>query len=168
MLQKIIFSLDELAYIKKAINKGFLLEDILHHPEVELVDRLVELKYKGLLNSYKNQIEIWFSGKKIQKFKLDDLDSHFIAFPLFHTAQSELDLGLLSAGVYVTEKEIGLINSFEVLTENFEIEKLVFHTTRINTTIPFNSCDGLIYNGQLIFPYKTDTVVIEQRYFIVE
>lgn len=168
VLQKLLFSTDELAYIKKAIYKGYQLEDILYHPEVELFERKLELKHKGLLNSYKNQIEIWFNGKKIQKFQLNDLDNQFIVFPLYHIAQSELDLGSLSAGVYVTEKEIGLINSFELLIESFEIEKLVFHNTQINTAIPFTSCHGLAYNDQLIFTHKTDTVVIEQRYFIVE
>lgn len=168
VLQQLIFSEDEFGYIKKAISNGFLLDDVLHHPELDLIERSSVIKHKGLLNTYKNQIEIWISGKKIQKFQLNDLDNQFIAFPLYHTTHSELDLGSLSAGVYVTEKEIGLINSFEVLTENFEIEKLVFHTTQIYATIPFNSCDGLAYNSQIIFPHKTDTVVIEQRYFIVE
>lgn len=168
VLQKLIFSDDELGYIRKAVNNGFLFEDILHHPEVDLVERTSELKHRGLLNTYKNQIEIWFAGKKLQKFQLNDLNPQFIVFPLYCTTQSQLDLRLLPSGIYIVEREIGLINSFEVLSENFNIENLVFNTTKVCSSISFNSCDGVIYQGQNLISHKTDTVVIEQRYFIAD
>lgn len=168
VLQKLIFPDDELGYIKKALSSDFLLEDILHHPEVELVDRAFQLKHRGLLNTYKNQIEIWFAGKKLQKFQLNDLNLQFIAFPLYHSTQNELDLKSLPSGIYVAEKEIGLINSFEVLAENFDIEKLVFNITQVCSAISFDSCVGVIYHDQPLLTHKTDTVVIEQRYFIVD
>ena len=147
---------------------GFLLEDILYHPEVELVDRAFELKHRGLINTYKNQIEIWYAGKKLQKFQLNDLNFQFIAFPLYRSTQNELDLKSLTSGIYVSEREIGLINSFEVQAENFGIEKLVFNITHVCSAIPFSSCDGVTYSDQTLFSHKTDTVVIEQWYFIVD
>lgn len=167
-LQKLIFSDDELGYIKKALSTGFLLEDILHHPEVELNDRALELKHRGLLNTYKNQIEIWFAGKKLQKFQLNDLNLQFIAFPLYRSTQTDLDLRSLPHGIYVAEKEIGLINSFEVLAENFDVEKLVFNITQVCSAISFDSCDWITYHDQTLLSHKTDTVVIEQRYFSVD
>lgn len=167
ILQKLVFSDEELLHIKEALSNGFELYDILHHPDVALLERETELKHKGLLNTYKNQIEIWFGGKKIQKFKLNDLDTDFIAFPFFHATQSEYDLSLLSPGIYATEKEIGLVHSFEVLTENFEVEKLIFHITKVYNSFPFVACNGVSYDGQLLFSQKSDTVLTEQTHFVV-
>ena len=168
ILQKLVFLDEELLHIKEALSNGFQLYDILHHPDVALLEREKEHLHKGLLNTYKNLIEIWFGGKKIQKFKLNDLDVEFIAFPYYASTLCEQDLSVLSTGIYVREKEIGLVNSFEVMTEDFEIEKLVFHKTMLYDNDPFVICDGLSYEDEVRLSHKSDTLLREQRHFMVD
>ncbi|MES2544903.1 MAG: hypothetical protein V4548_08455 [Bacteroidota bacterium] len=79
-----------------------------------------------LLNSNKNQIEIWYKNKKIQKLKINDLLSELLLFPLYNVEliQKTVDI---EKGTYVEEKEIGLIGSYELKIQNFNINDLVFH-----------------------------------------
>lgn len=80
----------------------------------------------GLLNYGKSQIEIWYAHKKIKKIKLSDLNNEQLLFPLFKIEKSLLNYNSLPNGLFVEQKEKGLIASFEMLLPCFSIDLLSY------------------------------------------
>ena len=116
----------------------------------------------GLSNTYKNQIEIWYGGKKIKKLKIADLDSQYSLFPLYQTTSTEFLTSKLDAGIYCEEMEVGLIACYETVLENFNIEELVFEMkTTENALVIY----GLSYKGSKLSSVKSDTLLTSQFYF---
>lgn len=102
---------------------------LLAEPGIESVNDLKFIKVGGLRNTYKNQVEIWFNGKKIMKIKLDSLFRPNTLFSLYDTKTSTNDFG---AGLYIVEEAIGLIANYEIQVEHFEIQQLQFELFTTN------------------------------------
>jgi hypothetical protein len=93
----------------------------LKNKSIQSIDNLQGNCLEGLINSPKNQIEIWYKNKKVQKLKINDLREELLLFPLYKTIIQKTNLQL-EKGFYIEQKEIGLIGSFEIYTDNFIIE----------------------------------------------
>lgn len=72
---------------------------------------------EGLLNTPKNHIEIWYKNKKVQKLKINELNNELLFFPLYNTVLRESN-SYLEKGIYLEQKEIGMIGNFEIITDN--------------------------------------------------
>jgi hypothetical protein len=79
-------------------------------------------KITGLLNTPKNQIEIILDGKRISKFHFDDL---ILLFPLYDVDRIAIQ-DELNPGIYVEQKDIGFIKSYEINIPNFNPEDIQF------------------------------------------
>ena len=117
---------------------------------------------QGLSNTYKNQIEIWFGGKKIKKLKIADLNAQYSLFPLYQTTSTEFLTSNLDEGIYCEETEVGLIACYETVLENFNIEELVFE---MKTTENALVIAGLSYKETQLNSVKSDTLLTSQSYF---
>ena len=121
-----------------------------------------EIISDGLSNTYKNQIEIWYGGKKINKLKIADLNPQYSLFPLYQTTATKFSNSNLNEGIYCEEQEIGLIACYETALENFDIEELVFETKITETALLL--C-GLTYKEATLNRVKSDILLTSQFYF---
>lgn len=122
------------------------------------VDKLPCKKISGLLDSPKNQIEIWLDGKKIRKFKMEDLNQEQYLFPLYKIEKSII-ASTASPGIYIEQKEIGYIGSYEFKTEEFTIENLNFKLVEVNNqlllqNITYANCNTIFKKRETLLTYQ--------------
>ncbi len=137
---------------------------VLEMPGVDSLDNLNCEHWEGLINNQKNQIEIWFQNRKIQKFKIDVLIEELLLFPLFQTTKRP-SIDVSKSGLYIEQKEVGLVNSFELILENFDIDQLFFEISNFQDTTHLS---GLKYDGLSIPKKRKDTLITYQNSFKID
>lgn len=128
---------------------------------IQSIDDLQGNAVEGLINSPKNQIEIWYKNKKVQKLKINDLNDELLLFPLYNTTIKKTNLNL-EKGIYIEQKEIGLIGSFEINTDNFNIDNLEFQLLQANEQTILKN---LVYKNQVLVCKKKDSLITFQNCF---
>lgn len=135
-----------------------------HYLKSKTIQSVEDLQGKSterLINSTKNQIEIWYKNKKVQKLKINDLNQDLLLFPLYNSTVRN-DNASLENGLYIEQREIGLMGSFEVTTENFNIDNLEFQLVQTNENI---FLANLMYKNQRLLCKKRDTLITFQNCF---
>jgi hypothetical protein len=118
----------------------------------------------GLMNTSKNQIEIWLDGKKIRKLKFEEIIQDQYLFPLYSSRKSIIDNTTIP-GIYIEQKEIGFIGSYEFKIENFILEDLLFNLIELNNQLLLQN---VTYpNCKTIFK-KKETVINYQNSYRIE
>jgi hypothetical protein len=136
---------------------------LLKKPKINSLEDLNCDYWDGLINNSKNQIEIWFQNKKMQKCKIDLLIDELLLFPLFQTSKIA-SINVSEPGFYIEQKEVGLVNSFELMLEKFDINQLLFEISNFENTIHLS---GLKYEGIKISKKRKDSVITYQNGFII-
>ena len=103
----------------------------LKRPSIQSVEHLHGIKISGLLDTPKNQIEIILDGKKIRKLQFKDFNQEQLLFPLYNIHKTEIR-DVYSPGIYVEQKVIGFIASYEIKVDHFSIDELQFHLVQFN------------------------------------
>lgn len=134
---------------------------LLKNPRISSLEDLNCEHWEGLINNSKNQIEIWFRNKKIQKCKINDLIEEFLLFPLYQTSKV-LSIDICKSGIYIEQKEVGLINSFELMLEEFDIDKLLFEISDFQDNTHLS---GLKYKNLSIPKKRKDSLITYQDGF---
>ena len=127
---------------------------------VDCLDKLPCVKVSGLMNTNKNQIEIWLEGKKIHKLKLDELNQDQYLFPLYNTKTTFVTND--KEGIYIEQKEIGFIGSYEFKIEDFKLENLQFGLLLLNDQLLLQSID--YHNSKAIFKKKETLITYQNSY----
>lgn len=133
----------------------------LKNKKIQTIDDLEGITTEGLLNSPKNQIEIWYKNRKLQKLQLNDLVEELLLFPLYKTTIQNSN-PRIGNGLYIEQKEIGLIGSFEVYTDNFNIDNLEFQLLQTNE---YMLLQRMVYENQILIGKKKDTLITHQNSF---
>ena len=132
-------------------------------PTIPSVENLLGKKWTGLLNTPKNQIEIVLDGKKIIKLHIKDLNQEQLLFPLYNIHKTEITENY-SPGIYVEQKAIGFIASYEIKVEHFSIEELQFHLLQFNDKLLLQKPS---YQNKKVLFRKKETLLIYQNSFEV-
>ena len=132
-------------------------------PTIPSVEHLPDKKWTGLLNTPKNQIEIVLDGKKIIKLHIKDLNQEQLLFPLYNLQKTEITENY-SPGIYVEQKAIGFIASYEIKVEHFSIEELQFHLLQLNDKLLLQKPS---YQNKKVLFRKKETLLIYQNSFEV-
>jgi len=122
---------------------------------------------KGLLNTNKSQIEIWYGGRKIKKLCVADLSDCTTLFPLYNTRHEVFSYSSMQSGIYVEQKEIGMVGCYECLAEGFVFRDLEFSMVEIQKNdFTFKFLKEIKYQDKLL-PQKRriDTLVSWQYGF---
>lgn len=93
---------------------------------IQSLENLPGVTITGLLNTQKNQIEIILDGKRLKKLNIENLANQLSLFPLYNiqtSKTSEMD----EAGIYIEEKAIGFVGSYETEIDHFRIEDVTFN-----------------------------------------
>lgn len=141
---------------------------VLNMKDFQSLDDLTGSTFSGLINNYRNQVEITYRRKRIAKFNIDTLLYPTTLFPLYNTQVNFINTRNLSAGIYVEELEIGLIGTYEIAVENFQIDVLQFYLTKINySSVPYELLNAITYNNQKLICLKSDTLLNRQIAFSI-
>lgn len=120
--------------------------------------------YSGLINNYKSQVEIKWNRKKITKFNADELFRQHTLIPLYKTNKIIINAYNLYSGIYLIEKEIGLIATYESVINDFNFQMLTFH---ISKTIIMNEkyelLNSVFLNNKKMTNTKSDTLLTYQH-----
>ena len=141
--------------------------DFLRARDITFYEDFENTSIKGLVNNGKSQIEIWFANKKVKKIKLFDLNNENLLFPLFDIQKTTLNYNMLQNGLYVEQKEIGLVSSYEMFLPQFSINNLSYYFVEVvNADIKFQMLQEIKYNREIIPKNsKTDSLITHQYSF---
>lgn len=128
------------------------------------VEHLPGKKISGLLNTPKNQIEILLNGKKIRKLQIDDLNEDLLLFPTYNKTKIESKDGY-NTGIYVEQRAIGFIGSYELKIDSFNLEDLQFNLLQFNDKLLMQPPT---YSNQKLHFRKKETLLIYQNSFQIE
>jgi hypothetical protein len=133
-------------------------------PTIASTEHLPGTKWSGLLDSPKNQIEIWYDGRKIRKLHIADIDQDLLLFPIYNRNKIEITEEC-SPGIYVEQQAIGFVASYELNIESFNLEDLQFNLLQFNDKLllqyPTYSCQNLHFR-------KKETLLIYQNGFEIQ
>jgi hypothetical protein len=133
-------------------------------PAIASTEHLPGTKWSGLLDSARNQIEIWYDGKKIKKLHIVDIDQDLLLFPLYNRNKIEITEEY-SPGIYVEQQVIGFVGSYELNIESFDLEDLQFHLLQFNDKLLLQPPT---YSNQKLRFKKKETLLTYQNGFMVE
>ena len=132
---------------------------LLNEDTIQSINDLVLIKIGGLINNQKNQIEIWYKNRKVQKLKINDLLEELLLFPLYNTSVSRINPDY-ETGIYIEQKEIGLIGSYEIRINDLNINNLEFHLLEVDGMIILKN---LKYQNQNLKSIKSDALITFQN-----
>ena len=138
-----------------------------YHLKLNSVDSLEKIPCEmvsGLMNTPKNQIEIWLDSKKILKIKLDELNPDQYLIPLYKIKISILNK-YNDQGIYIEQKEIGFIGSFETMVSDFSNDDLTFSLLEINNNLLLDNIAHI--NTKMVFKKKETLITYQNSYEIV-
>lgn len=153
--------------LKLTLHEALLDPFFYHHLKLTSVTSLDKLSCKevsGLMNTQKNQIEIWVEGRKIRVLRLEDFNLDQYLFPLYNTKKSILG-NQYKTGIYIEQKEIGFIGSYEFKIENFNLENLQFGLIEHNNqlllqNISYLNCNTVFKKKQTLINYQHSFEII--------
>jgi hypothetical protein len=132
-------------------------------PNIPSLEFLPGRKISGLLNTPLNQIEIWYDGIRIKKLNLSDFNQEDLLFPIYNVEKFEID-NKFEPGIYIEQKAFGLVASYEVKVDSFNIENLRF---RILELIDKTLLQKITYDNQELKIKKKDVLICYQNGFEV-
>jgi hypothetical protein len=100
-------------------------------PTIASTEHLPSTKWSGLLDTLKNQIEIWYDGNKIRKLHIAEIDLDLLLFPIYNKNKIEIKEEY-GPGIYVEQRAIGFVGSYELNIEYFNLEDLQFNLLQFN------------------------------------
>jgi hypothetical protein len=130
-------------------------------PTIQSVEHLPGKRWAGLLNTPKNQIEILLDGKKIKKLDFTDLNQKQLLFPLYNIHKTEI-MEEYKPGIYVEQKAIGFIASYEIKMDRFTIDDLEFNLLQFNEK---QLLQKPTYQNKKVLFRKKETLLIYQNSF---
>ena len=152
--------------LKLPLHQALLDPFFYFHLKLKSVDSLEKLpceEVSGLMDTPKNQIEIWLDGKKIHKLKLEELNQDQYLFPLYNTDKSIIE-NTFKEGVYIEQKEIGFIGSYEFKTPKFDIADLQFELIELNNqlllqNVAYPNCKSVFKKKETLITYQNSFVI---------
>jgi hypothetical protein len=132
-------------------------------PAIASTEHLPGIKWSGLSNSPKNQIEIWYDGKKIKKLQIADIEQDLLLFPIYNKTKTEIKEEY-SPGIYVEQRAIGFVGSYEMKIESFNLEDLQFNQLQFNDKLLLQQPT---YSNQKLRFKKKETLLTYQNGFEV-
>ena len=133
-------------------------------PKIKGIDNLKKQTKNGLINSTKNQIEIWFQNRKVQKFKINELNNALLLFPLFSSSVIKWNPSQ-DKGYYLEQRELGLIGSYELMVNSFDLDQLHFQLFEYNKVLHL---ENITYQQKKMILKKQDTLITFQNSFEIK
>lgn len=153
--------------LKQPLHLAMLDPFFYHHlrlNSISSIDKLPTKKIGGLLYNSKHQIEIWFKGKKLQKVSISELDPNQYLFPLYNVKKTIITEPHHD-GIYIEQKEMGFIGSFETTVIDFSMDDLNFSLLEINNHLLLDNITH--QNTKMVFKRKETLITYQNSYEII-
>ena len=142
---------------------------VLNATKIQCLHDLLSVRFCGLIHNSKNQVEVTYGRKRIAKFNMNELIRPTTLFALYNTQLGFINLNDIGAGIYVEEREIGLIGTYEVIVEDFQIDLLKFCLVKTNySSEDFELLSTVKYENIELPNLKSDSLLSRQVAFVVE
>ena len=130
----------------------------LENEKFKNISDLSELCIGGLLKDDKSQIEIRIGGRKKRTILISELIDDQTLIPLFDA--NIRDFGMFGNAITAIEKEVGMIASYKIDTQKFDLDKVKFELIEIDTGIEkLLFLHRVFYDGKLLKSVSNDTLV---------
>jgi hypothetical protein len=133
-------------------------------PVIASTEHLPGTKWSGLLDTPKNQIEIWYEGKKIKKLYISDIVEDLLLFPIYNKSKTKIKEEY-GPGIYVEQQAIGFLGSYELFIETFNLEDLNFHLLQFSDKLLLQPPT---YSSQNLRFRKKESLLTYQNSFQIE
>lgn len=144
--------------IEEALLSGAFF-NILNQKKLKTIEDMIRQTFGGLINTPKNKIEIWYGRKCLQKFSLNELFHPSTLFPLFNSTREQLDIKL-SNGIFLIEKEVGLIAEYVFKCDSFNINHLKFSIYDAEyQSLNLQLLTAMHYDSKRLESQKSDTLI---------
>ena len=130
----------------------------LHLNSIKSSENIKGITISGLLNTTNNQIEIWYDGKKISKFKIIDLNENRSLLQIYSSQLSTIKKAV-EPGIYIAVQETGLVGSFEIMLKDFDVSQLWFRLIEYENEILLHK---IRYEQTILKLRKKDTLEIRK------
>lgn len=131
----------------------------LNDKKIKTIDDISKTICRGLQSGNKNQIEIWYCGKKIHKTTIEKIIDKHVLFQLYDSVITK-HIDSLEKSIYIEQLEIGHFGSFEIEhLETFSIENLKFKLVEVDDKVIL---ENLLYTDK-IFTFKEKETLITRR-----
>jgi hypothetical protein len=128
------------------------------------LDKLPCKKVGGLLHNSNHQLEIWFNGKKTQKITIPELEPSQYLFPLYQVDKSIItDTNF--EGIYIEQKEMGFIGSFETMVDDFSMDDLNFSLLEIKNHLLLDNITH--QHSKMVFKRKETLITYQHSYEVI-
>lgn len=128
------------------------------------LDKLPNKQLGGLVGKSNHQIEIWFNGKKTHKISISELEPNQYLFPLYNVKKKFITEPH-HEGIYIEQKEMGFIGSFETSVIDFSMDDLNFSLLEINNHFLLENITH--QNTKMVFKRKETLITYQNSYEIV-
>ena len=140
-----------------------LLNEQYNTEKIYCIQDLIDYTFGGLINNSKARIEIRNGRKILQKFPLDELFNPKTLLPLFNVEKRILSLKL-NNNLFLIEKEVGLIDAYELEIEYFDIYKLKFNICDVHhNNENYQLLLELSYNEKKLQSKNSDSLITHQH-----
>lgn len=135
----------------------------LKHPLYTSLDDIPFQSISGMLDSPKNQLEIWFDRKKVMKWYASELFNEMVLFPLFQI-RKEILADEFQSGIIIQQRERGLLATLELYVEekSLNLDDILF---TIKSGLGFNFLTDITHKGSAFKFIKKDTLITSQLAF---
>jgi hypothetical protein len=138
------------------------------------IENLYDLKQNdtnGLLDSSTMQIDIWLNTRRRYKIRNMQYENSLSLFPKYRIRKIENRFEQKHRHLITfSESYIGLIKTFKIETEKFDMDKLVFNLSEVAITEGniYNVFTSISYDGKLIKNIGSDNLVTNRIALIHE
>ncbi len=143
----------------------------LKHPNWEsLYDLKKGFFVEGLIDGYKNTIEVFVSGKRKRTIFHSDLQNHNCLFPLYNTKKNEHKFySKENKCITVVETSIGRIQSFRINSNTIDLSEIIFNVDSVEISYGNNQpiISGIEYGNIRIDKLGSDDL-ITNRFALIE
>ena len=135
----------------------------LKNSKYKSIDDITSQSISGMLDSPKNQLEIWFDRKKVMKWYASELFNEMVLFPLFQI-RKEVLADEFESGIIIQQKERGLLATLELYIEEerLNLDDILF---TIKNGLGFNFLTDITHKSSVFKFMKKDTLITSQLAF---
>ena len=133
----------------------------LNDKSITCLDDLKDIGISGMLILSNMQIDIWCNSWRYYKIKNLSLENSNCLFPVYNiNAQQYCFLKNQDKLISISETYIGLIMSFRIITNKFDMNKLTFNISDVELVeIAYSILTSMSYDGIVLQNHKSDNLI---------
>ncbi len=137
----------------------------LNDKSITCLDDLKDIGISGMLILSNKQIDIWCNSRRYYKIKNLSLENSNCLFPVYNiNIDKKAFIKIEDRIISISESYAGLIKSFRLIIEKFDMDKLIFNISKLEVDdISQSILSSISYNGVELNSYASDNIIIARN-----